>query len=68
MKVSKKIVGVQASFFFGLIFLVVITPLATVLKIVNPHLFYGSGFSFRKNSYWNKIPTKTYDLNSARKQ
>lgn len=68
MKISKKIVGVQATIVFGIIFLLIITPLSFFLKIVNKDVFYGSGYVRKSNSYWSKIPKKTYDIDSARKQ
>ena len=67
-KISKKVVGVQATVVFGIIFLIIITPLSLFLKLVNRNVFLGSGYTKRQNSYWSKMPKKAYDLNSARKQ
>jgi hypothetical protein len=68
MRISKKVVGVQATVVFGIIFLLIITPLSLFLKVVNRNVFYGSGYMKKENSYWSKMPKRKYELDSARKQ
>ena len=66
--ISKKVVGIQASFFFGLIFIVIITPLSYIIRKVNPSIFKGSNVKDLENTYWNKIKKTTHNLEFARRQ
>jgi len=68
LKFSKKVVGIQASIFFGLIFLVIVTPLSYFLRIVAPAIFKGSNSREEKKTHWHKIRKTNYDLDFARRQ
>ena len=68
LKISKKVVSVEATIVFGVVFIIFVTPLSYLLKMINPDVFLGSSYKKSKNTFWVKIPKKKIDLEFARKQ
>lgn len=66
--IVKKIISFEATIIFGVIFFVIIFPLSVILKLINPSILRGNNYKKKKNSYWNNLPKREFDIEFARKQ
>lgn len=68
LKITKKVVNVQANILLSLFYAVFIIPFSIFLKMFFKNALLGHRYAKRKNTYWVKKKNVKHDLKFAQEQ